>query len=184
MTEQATPERGAHIKDYEDVTVYGLDREREEQLIEQQNECTFAWVTKDGSPMAVIMSYLRTPDGTFWMTASGQRKRIAAVRRDSRVAIVITSTGTEMRSGKTVTYKGTAQVHEDDETKRWFYPALAERLMARRGPERVAEFAKMLDSPRRVIISITPGLRVGYDGDKMAEATARSRAAGHLTVVD
>jgi len=46
------------IKDYEDVTVYGLDAAREAELIEQQNECTFVWVTRDGSPMAVIMSYL------------------------------------------------------------------------------------------------------------------------------
>ena len=76
------------IKDYEDVTVYGLDADTETELISQQNECTFVWTTADGSPMAVIMSYLEK-DGKFWMTASGQRKRIPAIRRDPRVAIVI-----------------------------------------------------------------------------------------------
>jgi general stress protein 26 len=167
------------IKDYEDVTVYGLDPDREADLIEQQNECSFVWVTQDGSPMAVIMSYLQR-DGKFWMTASGQRKRIPAIRRDPRVAIVISSPGTKLGGGKTVTYKGTARVLDDDETKAWFYPALAERLMSRWGQERVDEFAHMLDSPRRVIVEITPTLRVGYDGDKMRVATEEARDAGAL----
>jgi hypothetical protein len=168
-----------HIKDYEDVTVYPLDPDMERQLIEQQNECSFTWVTKDGSPMSVIMSYLER-DGRFWMTASGHRKRIPAIRRDPRVAIVITSTGTKLGAGKTVSYKGTAFVHDDDETKAWFYPALAERLMGRYGEDRVKEFAMMLDSPRRVIVEIVPGLRVGYDGAKMRAATEASREAGIL----
>jgi general stress protein 26 len=167
------------IKDYEDVTVYGLDAAREAELIEQQNECTFVWVTRDGSPMAVIMSYL-LKDGKFWMTASGQRKRIPAIRRDPRVVVVITSPGTNLGSGKTVTYKGEARVLDDAETKAWFYPALAERLMSKWGPERVDEFAHMLDSPRRVIIEITPTTRVGYDGDKMRQATIEAREAGVL----
>ena len=38
----------------------------------------------------------------------------------------------------------------------------------------------MLDSPRRVIIEITPVLRVGYDGDKMRDATIAARKAGVL----
>ncbi len=166
------------ITNYEDVTVYGLDPEREAQMIDEQNECTFGWVTKDGSPMAAIMSYFRTDDGKIWMTASGQRKRIPAIRRDARVVVTITSTGTSMRPGKTVTYKGIATVHDDDETKQWFYPRLAERLMGKYGPERVVEFATMLDSPRRVVVSIEPTVRVGYDGDKMSEATRKAREAG------
>lgn len=172
-----------NIRDYEDVAVYGLDAEREEQLIDEQNELAFCWVTADGSPMAVIMSYLRR-DGRFWMTASGQRKRIPAIRRDGRVALVISSPGTSMGPGKTVSYKGLATVHDDEETKAWFYPALAERLMGSRGPERVREFAKMLDSPRRVVISVEPGLRVGYDGDKMGRATTAARRAGALDWID
>jgi Pyridoxamine 5'-phosphate oxidase len=169
-----------NITNYEDVTVYGLDVEREQQLVDEQNECTFVWVTSDGSPMAVIMSYLRTDDGTIWMTASGQRKRIPAIRRDPRVVVVITSSGTSMKPGKTVTYKGIATVHDDVETKAWFYPALAVRLYGNRGADRTTEFARMLDSPRRVIVSIATGVRVGYDGDKMRHATDQSRQAGSL----
>jgi len=165
------------IKNYEDVTMYTLDAETEAVMIEQQNECTFCWVTSDGSPMAVVMSYL-LKDGKFWLTASRQRKRIPAIQRDPRVCIAITSTGAPMGRNKTVTYKGIATVHDDAETKEWFYPALAERLQAPRGPEAVALFAKFLDSPRRVVISVDPGLRVGYDGAKMGAATQRSVEAG------
>jgi len=165
------------INDYEDVSVYGLDAEREVELLDRQNECTFCWSTRDGSPMAVIMSYLYR-DGRFWLTASGQRKRVAAIRRDERVALVITSSGTDIGAGQTVSYKGTARVLDDGATKEWFYPALAARLVGARNPARVAEFVKFLDSPRRVVVEVTPGLRVGYDGFKMRAATAESRAAG------
>jgi len=165
------------INDYEDVSVYGSDAAREVELLDGQNECTFCWSTRDGSPMAVIMSYLYR-DGRFWLTASGQRKRVAAIRRDERVALVITSSGTDIGAGQTVSYKGTARVLDDGATKEWFYPALAARLVGTRNPARVAEFVKFLDSPRRVVVEVTPGLRVGYDGFKMRAATAESRAAG------
>ncbi len=173
------------ITNYEDVTVYGLDGDKEQRLIDEQNELTFSWITKDGSPMSVIMSYFRTDDGHFWMTASGQRKRVPAIRRDPRVALVITSPGTSLGPGKTVTYKGTAVVHDAqspgwDKLKAWSYLALARRIRGRQGDDMVKEFAVMLDSPRRVIIEVTPGLRVGYDGDKMREATIAARRAGVL----
>ena len=164
-------------KNYEDVTKYGLDDADERRMIEEQNECTFCWTTADGSSMAVIMSYLEY-DGKFWLTASSQRKRIPAIRRDPRVCIVITSTGAPMGRNKTVTYKGIATVHDDRLTKEWFYPALAERLMGQYGKERVDLFAKFLDSPRRVVVSVEKGLRVGYDGAKMGADTQRSVDAG------
>ena len=63
----------SHMKNYEDITDFGLDEADEVELIAEQNECTFVWVTMDGSPMAVTMSYLRDGDGTFWLTASSQR---------------------------------------------------------------------------------------------------------------
>ena len=127
--------------------------------------------------MAVIMSFVYH-EGRFWLTASGHRKRISAVRRNGRVAVVITSSGTPLGPGRTVSYKGTARVLDDEASKEWFYPALAERLVGHFGPKRVAEFTKFLDSPRRVIVEVTPDLRVGYDGSKMRAATEEARAAG------
>ena len=117
------------------------------------------------------MSYVWRRAG-FWLTASGQRARISAIRRDPRVCVVVTSTGSPLPRNKTVTWKGTATVHDDRVTKDWFYPELAQAL---RGPDQAAvdRFVEFLDSPRRVIIQVEPLQRIGYDGAKMGAATAR-----------
>lgn len=159
-----------HPENYEDVTVYGLDDDTEQEMLDAQNECTFIWSNKEGWPVGVIMSYV-FHDGKFWLTATSQRARISAVRRDPRVCIVVTSTGSKMARNKTVTYKGTCTVHDDRETMDWFYPALAAALQPNNAAGQ-ALFAKFLDSPRRVVLEVTPTQRIGYDGGKMSKATA------------
>ncbi len=165
------------VFDYEDVTVYTLEDEDEERMLLAQNECTFIWANKEGWPLGVIMSYVWA-EGCFWITLTSQRARVPAMRRDNRCAVCVTSTGTELGPGRTVTYKGTCEILDDDETKAWFYPALAEAL--RPGDEHEQwrrNFAGFLDSPRRVIFKITPTQRIGYDGRKMGRATAAWVAA-------
>jgi hypothetical protein len=44
-------------------------------------------------------------------------------------------------------------------------------------PVRREYFQKFLDSPRRVILEVTPTQRIGYDGAKMGKATASWIAA-------
>lgn len=162
-------------ENYEDVTVYGLDDDVEERLLLEHNECTFIWSNKEGWPVGVIMSYVWRK-GSFWLTASSQRARIAAVRRDPRVCIVVTSTGSPLPRNKTVTWKGTCTSHDDQATKDWFYPQLAEALN-REDPVRAKAFQSFLDSPRRVILQVAPTERIGYDGAKMGKATAEWMAA-------
>lgn len=159
-----------HPENYEDVTVFGLDEDVEAEMLDAQNECTFIWSNKEGWPVGVIMSYVFR-DGKFWLTASSQRARISAVRRDPRVCIVVTSTGSKMVRNKTVTYKGTCTVRDDQETKDWFYPELSAALQGD-DIERRDVFAKFLDSPRRVILEVEPTQRIGYDGGKMGKATS------------
>ena len=93
-----------HPENYEDVTVYDLDVSAEEELLLAHNECTFMWANKEGWPVGVIMSYVWRK-GRFWLTASSQRARIHAVRRDPRVSICVTSTGSPLPRNKTVTWK-------------------------------------------------------------------------------
>ena len=163
------------VDNYEDVTVYGLDDDDEAEMLDAQNECTFIWSNKEGWPVGVIMSYVYRK-GKFWLTASSQRARISAVKRDPRVCIVVTSTGSRMARNKTVTYKGTCTVHDDQETKDWFYPELANAIRYD-DPEAAALFVKFLDSPRRVILEVEPTQRSGYDGAKMGKATQEWMAA-------
>lgn len=155
---------------YEDVTQYDLDADVEEQLLLAHNECTFIWANKEGWPVGVIMSYIWRK-GSFWLTATSQRARIHAVRRDPRVCIVVTSTGSPIPRNKAITWKGMCTIHEDQETKDWFYPDLAAALR----PDSVdgqEKFVQFLDSPRRVVLEVEPTQRIGYDGSKMAKATA------------
>jgi general stress protein 26 len=164
-----------HPENYEDVTIYGLDDDVENELLQAHNECTFIWSNKEGWPVGVIMSYVHR-EGKFWLTASGQRARVSAVRRDPRVCVVVTSTGSPMPKNKAITWKGTAVVHEaqapeNEALKDWFYTELANALNPT-DPTRAAFFKEFLDSPRRVIFEVTPTQRIGYDGAKMGKATA------------
>ena len=115
---------------YEDVSMFTLSGDRERALLDAQTECCFMWTTKDGDPVGVIMNYV-TRDDRFWVTCTTRRKRVAAVVARPRVAIAITSRGTKIGVSQALTYKGQAIIHDDDETKAWFYPALA-RGCARR----------------------------------------------------
>jgi general stress protein 26 len=160
---------------YEDVTAYDLDPDDEERLLLAHNECTFIWANREGWPVGVIMSYVWR-QGRFWLTASSQRARISAVRRDPRVCVVVTSTGSSIPRNKAITWKGRCTVHEDAETKAWFYPELARALQP--DEARAAQFVAYLDSPRRVVLEVEPTQRIGYDGAKMARATASWQRPG------
>ena len=154
---------------YEDVSAWGLAEAAEEAMLAAQTECTFIWSNREGWPVGVIMSFVWRR-GRFWLTASGQRARIAAVRRDPRVCIVVTSTGADgVPNRRTVTYKGICRLHADADTKVWFYPELASVL--HQDPERRRHFAAFLDSPRRVILEVEPTQRISFDGTKQAAAT-------------
>jgi hypothetical protein len=78
-----------------------------------------------------------------------------------------------------ITIKGRAIIHEDEETKRWFYPALARGPYGRAGREltpemeaQAAAFVERLNSPLRVVIEIVPEKWITLDSDKMAKDTA------------
>jgi general stress protein 26 len=162
-------------ENYEDVTAYGMDGEVEERLLLAHNECTFVWSNREGWPVGVTMSYVWRR-GRFWLTASGQRARIAAVRRDPRVCIVVSSTGSPLPRNKTVTWKGICTVRDDPATKAWCFDELAAALYSD-GAGR-SSFRRFLDSPRRVILEVEPQYRIGFDGAKMRSATAEW-LAGH-----
>ncbi len=139
-------------------------------MLAAQTECTFIWANQQGWPVGVIMSFIWR-EGRFWLTASGQRARIAAVRRDPRVCIVVTSTGAAgVPQRQTVTYKGLCRLHDGDETKAWFYPELAAALHPDQEMQR--HFIRFLDSPRRVILEVEPAQRISFDGAKQSAATA------------
>ena len=161
------------VEDHETVSIYPLDEQQLEDLLNGVGECTFNWGTRDGWPMGVIMSFL-WKDGRFWITAGAHRHRIAAVRRDPRVSVVVSgAAGSAAYTGPAgaATAKGRCIIHEDRETKDWFYPEFAAKLNPT-NPEAAAAFAKTLDSPLRVVLEVVPEKWILFDAAKFGADAA------------
>jgi hypothetical protein len=152
-------------KDFEDVSGYALSAEREATLLTTQTECTFMWTTAAGAPTGVIMNFVWR-DGRFWLTATRRRTRIAAIEARPAVAVAVSSRGTDIGTSQSVTYQGTAIVHDDPQVAAWFYPALAARVRPD-SAEQQAAFVAHLASPGRVVIEVAPGTRMGFDASAM-----------------
>lgn len=150
---------------YEDVSMFTLSGNREQTLLDKQTECTFMWTTSTGDPVGVIMNFVYT-DGAFWLTCTRRRKRVPAIEARPRVAIAITSRGTDIGISQAVTYKGDSVVLDDAETLAWFYPVLAAKVRPKDTSAQAA-FVSHLDSPGRVVIKITPDARIGFDSEAM-----------------
>ena len=108
------------------------------------------------------------------------RHRVSAIRRDPRCSVVVSGVAAPDGPNGAITFKGRAIIHDDEETKKWFYPALAYGPYRRAGkqgdmtPEEIEQadaFVERLDSPLRVIIEIVPEKWIMLDSDKMAKDT-------------
>ena len=111
------------------------------------------------------MSYL-PKDGKFWLTAAERRQRISAIRRFPRASLCINSAGSKVPGSRTITYKGSCIVHDDRETKDWFYPEFSRYLR----PDDEVGVERVPDVPRlaaRVIIEFTPDYKLGFDSSLM-----------------
>ena len=85
--------------------------------------------------------------------------------------MIISGDGTELGPDRTITLKTTCKVREDRETLAWFYAAFSKALH----PDHEAGqkgLSAMLDTPRRVVLELTPIKIISYDGMKLAEAIA------------
>ncbi len=156
---------------YDDVSIYPLDREKIERLCQLQSECAVLWSTKDGWPMGVMHRFVYL-HGRFWVTCAEQRKRVPALKKRDKSAVIVTSEGTALGRDQTMTVKCRATVHENNaDLKAWFYPALARKL--NQGDEAAAAvFQQFLDTPKRVIIELEPVKWITYDGVKLAAHVA------------
>ena len=153
---------------YDDVTIYELSDEREQELLSKQIECSFIWSNKSGHGTGVTVNYVYK-DGCIWVTATSQRARVKALKRDPRASVIISSMGTDMGPGKTATYMGKVVLHDDQATKDWFYPDLARHANS---PAPTPEaFVAFLDTPARIIIEVVPEKTITFDGGVMRDTT-------------
>ncbi len=179
MTDRET---SSYTSSYEDVSMFTLSGDREQTLLDKQTECTFMWTTRDGDPVGVVMNFVHH-DGAFWLTCTRRRKRVPAIEARPRVALAITSRGTDIGISQAVTYKGNAEVLDDAATLAWFYPVLASKVRPG-NPTAQEAFVAHLDSPGRVVIRVAPDARIGFDSEAMfanspAGATSTGVVTGH-----
>lgn len=150
------------IDDIEDLRGLKLDSEGQDELLRVATECTVAYCSPSGWPSGVVMSFLYERD-RFWLTAVRGRAHVKGVLHDPRVTIVVSSAGTGLPR-RMMAVAGTVTVHDDAETKAWFYPAFARKL----APKDPDAFVRLLDSPRRVIFEVEPiRVTVSHDSTKM-----------------
>jgi ribosomal protein L24E len=155
----------------EDLASCALTPEREQELLDAQRECVFSWTNKKGEAVGVIVSYLNA-DGKIWMTCAEKRARVAAIRRFPRASVCITSTGTKLGTGKTITYKGDCVVHKGRDVLDWFFPAFAGDR--RKEPEGVEAYIEHLNSPGRVVIEFIPDWTLSFDSQTLWERAPKA----------
>lgn len=152
--------------DHEIVSIYPFSDEEIEQLMANSVECVLMWATKDGWPVGVTHAFT-WHNGKIWLTFTAQRHRAAAIRRDNRVSVNISSGGYPAGTDETlptgaVTFKGHGEFFDDDETKHWFYGELSKKLNPD-SPEGEAAFYGLLDSPLRTVLAVTPVKKIMYN---------------------
>jgi hypothetical protein len=155
----------------EEVSDYPLSQERREQLFAAQRVCSICWTTSEGWPVGVTHRYV-WHDEKIWATTSRQRHRVAALRQRPESCVIISGDGTELGPDCTLTFKTTCRIHEDRETIDWFLNIFALALHPD-SPEAQTMTRQMLDSPRRVVLELTPVKTISYDGALLSQAIAR-----------
>jgi general stress protein 26 len=165
---------------HETVSIYPFSEEEIDQLMHHAGEAVLMWTTKDGWPVGVTHAFVWR-DGKIWLTFTAQRHRASAIRRDNRVCVNVSSAsyaeGTDPALPRgAITFKGTGEFFEDDDTKDWFYKALSKKVSPTdEGFE--AFFNHLLESPLRVILAVTPVKKIMYNSARSA-GSARPRCTG------
>ena len=156
----------AQTHDHEVVSIYPFTEDEVDALMNNAVEAVLMWATKDGWPVGVTHAFV-WHDGRIWITFAAHRHRAAAIRRDPRVSVNVSSAGYPDPSVRglprgAITFKGRGEFHDDEATKAWFYPALSARM----SPDDEGGqtfFTQFLDSPLRTILSVTPEKRIMYN---------------------
>ena len=159
----------AQTHDHEIVSIYPFSDEEVEQLMNNSGECVLMWATKDGWPVGVTHAFVWR-EGKIWITFSEHRHRTAAIRRDNRVSVNVSSAGYGQGAsadlpGGAITFKGTGEFFDDEGDKQEFYRHLANKVSGG-NKEGSDSFYNILNSPLRTVLAVTPTKKIMYNGKK------------------
>jgi len=154
------------LEDFDDVSIYGIGPARRQALLARTEECAVVWSTRDGWPVGVQHLYIWR-DERFWVTCTGARKRVPALRARPQSSVIVAFEGEQTLTAKTLaTVHDHGSAHHD-----WFYAALAEQALPSQPPairDAGAEaWIERLDTPDRVVIELVPQKWISFDGRKV-----------------
>jgi nitroimidazol reductase NimA-like FMN-containing flavoprotein (pyridoxamine 5'-phosphate oxidase superfamily) len=103
--------------DHEMVSIYPFTDEEVDALMANAHEAVLMWATKDGWPVGVTHAFFWR-DGKIWLTFAEHRHRTAAIRRDPRVSVNVSTTSYRPDAPKdlpqgAITFKGTVEFFSD-----------------------------------------------------------------------
>ena len=145
---------------------FPLSEAQIDQLMSHAFECALNWTTSDGWAVGVMHVFV-WHEGKVWLNFMSHRHRAAAIRRDRRVSLIVSSQSAPADSPQgQATMKATVIFHDDEETKQWHYSMLANKMTG--GNEAAMdELIAKLTSPLRTVLEITPVKWITFDMDKM-----------------
>jgi general stress protein 26 len=151
------------VDNLENVKTVTLEADDRAALLARATECMVVFSAATGWPTGIVMSFLHS-EGTFWLTATDDRAQVTALAADPRMSIVVTNAGTGTVGRQMISFRGVGIVHRDRETLDWFLPRFTKKL----SPHGAEEFARLLDSPKRVVIEVkTVAVSASHDSRKM-----------------
>ncbi len=168
-----------YVDNYEDMTDFALSDDQESTLLAKQTECTFMWTNAQAEPVGVVMNYVWRK-GRFWLSATRSRKRIPAIEARPRVALAISSRGTSIVHCQALTYKGTAIVHDDEETNQWLNTAMAGALRPGNADQAAAFAEFMGNTPDRVVIEVVPDKKISFNTEPLFKNSPAGPALSHI----
>lgn len=129
-----------------------LTPELTEKILETQRECTMIWNTRDGNCAATIVSFL-WHKGSIWIGDPGVLPRLAAMRRNPNMCIVVSVLGTGLGRDRCISIRGKCTVHDDQAVREEITPPFSRKLGTYKLEERIKG---MLAAPGLLWLEIKP----------------------------
>ncbi len=142
------------------------------RLLNEQNECTLSWLTREGLPASTVVSFVLL-DGLIAMTALEHSARVTAIRRNPNVALVVSGSGSPVGHSRCVSIQGECEIRGDQETRDRFFPIFSASVLpdSRRGAEMMA---KGMNSPENQVLLVTPRKLISYDAQASLDRANKS----------
>ena len=142
-----------------------------QQLLNEQNECSFSWITADGSPAATVVSFVAYDDA-IWMTALAGSARVRALQRNPKSAVVVSGKGTIVGHSRCLSLRGQCTIVNDRASRQRFFPAFASAVL-RNSSKGAQTMATSMNSPENLVLKFIATKSIPYDSQAMFDAADR-----------